>query len=85
MIDLIIRRKTVDTGFKVVAKLGARAPINTPTTSETMIHDVSETRRRLLKSINVDDSIYLTRTTRTERAGKRRTRPASESGKSFND
>ncbi|GAC1494645.1 MAG: hypothetical protein NVS1B5_19970 [Gemmatimonadaceae bacterium] len=81
MIDLIIRRKTVDTGFKVVAKLGARAPINTPTTSETMIHDVSETRRRLLKSINVDDSIYLTR---TERAGKRRTRPASESGKSFN-
>ncbi len=48
MIDLIIRRNTVDTGFSVMAKAGANVPMSTPTTIEIRIHDVSGIRRRFL-------------------------------------
>src|SRR6266566_1517393 len=61
MMDLIIRRKTVDTGLSVVANSGAYTPISTPTTIEIMIHDVSVMRLKfrniiaiLLSSVNRD-------------------------------
>src|SRR3954471_13036008 len=46
MIDLIIRRNTLEIGLSVTANSGAHVPISTPTTIEIIIHDVSEMRRR---------------------------------------
>jgi hypothetical protein len=48
MIDLIIRRNTVDTGFSVIANAGANVPMSTPVTIAIRIHDVKGIRRRLL-------------------------------------
>src|SRR6202008_1061081 len=45
MIDLIIRRNTVDSGFSFTARSGANTPIRTPTIIEIRIHDVREMRR----------------------------------------
>jgi hypothetical protein len=48
MIDLIIRRNTLESGFNDTAKSGANVPIRTPTTIEIRIHDVRGIRRRVL-------------------------------------
>jgi hypothetical protein len=48
MIDLIIRRNTVDTGLSVIANAGANVPMRTPTTIASRIQDVNGIRRRFL-------------------------------------
>jgi hypothetical protein len=53
MIDLIIRRNTVETGLSVIANSGANTPMSTPTTIEIMIHDVSVMRRRFRNIIDM--------------------------------
>src|SRR5437868_3457244 len=51
MIDLIIRRNTVESGLSLSASSGANTPMSTPTTMEMIIQLVSEMRRRLRKII----------------------------------
>src|SRR5437763_14779178 len=46
MIDLIIRRMTVESGLSLTANTGAYTLIRTPTTIATRIQPVSEMRRR---------------------------------------
>jgi hypothetical protein len=48
MIDLIIRRNTVEMGLSFTANAGANVPMSTPTTIEIRIHVVSGMRRRFL-------------------------------------
>src|SRR5881628_1819697 len=44
MIDLIIRRKTVESGLSLTANSGAYMPTSTPTTMEMRIHVVRDSR-----------------------------------------
>ena len=46
MIDLIIRRNTVEIGLRETANLGKKIPTTTPTTMAAMIHCVRVRRRR---------------------------------------
>jgi hypothetical protein len=48
MIDLIILRKTVDSGLRLTANAGNAQPMITPITIAMIIHDVREIRRRFL-------------------------------------
>ena len=50
MIDLIIRRKMVESGLRLYARLGFSQPIRTPTTMEMRIHRVSDMPRSDLHS-----------------------------------
>ena len=49
MIDLIIRRNTVDSGLRLTANDGNAQPTITPTTIAIIIHEVSEMRLRFRK------------------------------------
>src|SRR6266550_3049494 len=56
MIDLIMRRNTVETGRIETAKAGNRIPSATPTTMATTIHCVRVRRRRKLHMGGVKDN-----------------------------
>src|SRR5260370_15076416 len=79
MIDLIIRKNTVESGRRVVASAGAAQPTRVPTTKATRIHWVSVVRRSRLHI-----GVYYTepRRARTERAAHPRPRsfPAAPAG-----
>src|SRR6266540_2863339 len=84
MIDLIIRRKTVDSGFSVTAKSGNAQPTSTPIAIAIRIHCVREKRRRMrsiiaLKGRCGDEPVSLFADGRRWNQRNRR-RPATERG-----
>src|SRR6266480_4796274 len=54
MIDLIILRKTVDSGLRLSANVGNTQPMITPITIAIIIHDVSDTRLRFRNTVIID-------------------------------